>query len=87
MDVTLDGPRFCPKIEMIWRGDTDVADVGTGFAPVPVWTAVGRRLAAFTTVVIAGWVGLVTANSVVAGACEGLFGGAGLVTARIHAIG
>src|SRR5437899_8801893 len=74
--VTVAGPRFCPKIEMISRGETDVALGGTGFAPVPVCTAVGRYEAALTTVVMPGCVGLVTVKVVVAGACDGLFGGA-----------
>ena len=54
---------------------------------VPVYTAVGAKLAEFTTEVMAGCVGSVTANVVVAGACEGLLGGAGFVTERIHWIG
>ena len=83
----MDGPRFCPKIEMISRGEIDVDPVGTGLAPVPVWIEVGRKLAAFTTVEIAGCVGLVTVNVVVAGACAGLFGGAGFVTATVHTMG
>src|SRR4051794_30180735 len=49
--------------------------------------AVGKYDAAFTTVVMFGWVGLVTRKGVVAGACDGLFGGAGFVTARVQAIG
>ena len=85
--MTVAGPRFCPKMEMIARGETDVADTGTGFGPVPVWIALGKYEAAFTTVVMAGWDGLVTRKGVLAGACEGLLGGAGLVTASVHAIG
>ena len=87
--VTAAGPRFCPKIEMIPRGDTEVAlRPAPDSRPVPVW--IGRRQVTGRVHhggdAGLGWAGHVE-NGVVTGACDGLFGGAGLVTASVHAIG